>query len=119
MAAHSTTRGRVVLVPFPFDDLSSVKVRPVVCLTEPVGQYRHIVLAFITSQTPADLQETDLVLAPSDPDFVATGLRLPSTVRLHRLMTVRAALIRRQLGALSPKLLRDVENRLRDVFGLT
>jgi len=29
------TKGKVVLVPFPFDDLSTAKVRPAVCLTEP------------------------------------------------------------------------------------
>jgi mRNA interferase MazF len=34
---------KVVLVPFPFDDLSSTKVRPAVCLTEPVGQHKHVV----------------------------------------------------------------------------
>lgn len=31
------TKGKVVLVPFPFDDLSSTKVRPAVCLTNPIG----------------------------------------------------------------------------------
>jgi hypothetical protein len=31
------TKGKVVLVPFPFDDLSTTKVRPAVCLTEPIG----------------------------------------------------------------------------------
>jgi len=30
------TKGKVVLVPFPFDDLSSAKVRAAVCLTEPI-----------------------------------------------------------------------------------
>jgi len=28
-------RGKVVLVPFPFDDFSGTKVRPTVCLTDP------------------------------------------------------------------------------------
>jgi len=42
-------RNKVVLVPFPFDDLSSNKVRPAVCLTEPLGSHRHVVVAFITS----------------------------------------------------------------------
>ena len=32
------TKGKVVLVPFPFDDLSSAKVRPAVCLMEPRRQ---------------------------------------------------------------------------------
>jgi hypothetical protein len=27
------TKGKVVLVPFPFDDLSATKVRPAFCLT--------------------------------------------------------------------------------------
>jgi hypothetical protein len=29
-------------VPFPFDDLASSKVRPAVCLTDPVGPHRLV-----------------------------------------------------------------------------
>lgn len=65
MADPSRIRGRIVLVPFPFDNLSSSKVRPAVCLTEPIGQHRHVVLAFISSQIPADLFESDVLLDAS------------------------------------------------------
>jgi len=34
---HSMIKGKVVLVPIPFDDLSSTKVRPAVCLTSSLG----------------------------------------------------------------------------------
>ena len=95
------TKGKVVLVPFPFDDLSANKVRPSVCLTNPVGVNRHVILAFITSRIPTDLQETDIVLDNSHPAFAASGLRVSSTIRLHRLMTVSTSLILRELGALS------------------
>ena len=54
-------RGKVVLVPFPFDDLRATKVRPAVCLTDPVGPHRHVIMAFISSRTPAELLETDLI----------------------------------------------------------
>jgi mRNA interferase MazF len=81
------TKGKVVLVPFPFDDLSAAKVRPAVCLTDPMGPHRHLILAFITSRIPVDLMETDIVLDTSQLDFVTTGLRVSSTLRLHRLMT--------------------------------
>jgi mRNA interferase MazF len=40
------TRGKIVLVPFPFDDLAAAKVRPALCLTDPVGAHNHVVLAF-------------------------------------------------------------------------
>lgn len=89
------TRNKVVLVPFPFDDLSGTKVRPAVCLTEPQGLHRHVVLAFITSQIPGRPLATDLALDIRDPTFAATGLKVSSTLRLHRLATVSTTLIRR------------------------
>jgi mRNA interferase MazF len=97
----SMTRGKVALVPFPFDDLSTNKVRPAVCLTDPIGPHRHVVLAFITSRMPDDLLESDMVLDLAAVDFAATGLRRSSTLRLHRLMIVSTAIIRRELGLLS------------------
>jgi mRNA interferase MazF len=96
------TKGKIVLVPFPFDDLSATKVRPAVCLTEPMGPHRHVVLAFITSRTPAALLDTDLVLDASHTDFTSTGLRVSFTLQLHRLMTATTSLIRREMEDLSP-----------------
>ncbi len=69
-------RYRVVLVPFPFDDLSGSKVRPAVCLTEAVGEHRHVVLAFITSVVPPKLEPTDVLLDLSSADFGRTGLKV-------------------------------------------
>lgn len=111
-------RGKVVLVPFPFDDLSSSKVRPAICLTEPMGRHRHVVLAFISSQAPAQPLESDVSLDPADADFAATGLHIPSTLRLHRLMTVSTSVIRRELGDLSPRILALISSRLRVLFSL-
>ena len=112
------TKGKVVLVPFPFDDLSSAKVRPAVCLTNPIGAHRHVVLAFITSRVPTDLADSDLILETSHPDFAQTGLRVSSTQRLHRMMTVTTTLIRRELGQLSPALQAEIAGKLRQLFAL-
>src|SRR5947209_3165687 len=112
------TRGKLVLVPFPFDDFSGGKVRPALCLTDPVGAFRHVVFAFLTSQVVSPLLDTDLPLDPSHPDFAPTGLRGPGTVRLHRLMTGASSLIRREPGSLSPTLQAEVHERLRTLFTL-
>jgi len=112
------TRNSVVLVPFPFDDLSSHKVRPALCLTDPQGPHRHVVLAFITSRIPAQPLDSDLVLDSRDPGFTATGLRVSSALQLHRLMTVSAALIQRRLGHLSPEWQARVGEGLRGLFGI-
>lgn len=106
------TKGKVVLVPFPFDNLSATKVRPAVCLTNPVGPNLHIVVAFITSQVPTDLLETDIVLDTSHPDFAASGLCKPSILRLDHLMTVRKSLILRELGILSSNTQAEIAEKL-------
>ena len=105
-------KGKVVLVPFPFDNLSASKVRPAVCLTEPIGDHRHVVLAFITSREPEEL------LDPERPGYVETGLRVQSVLRLHRLMTVSTSLVRRELGDLSSDMQTDVDEKLRTLFDL-
>jgi mRNA interferase MazF len=68
------TRGKIYLVPFPFDDYSGAKARPAACLTNPIGPYRQVVLAFIGSQIPPQLLRTDILLPSHHADFGTTGL---------------------------------------------
>src|SRR3990172_4761451 len=91
MGSRSMVRYKIVLVPFPFDDLSASKVRPAVCLTEAIGPHQHVVLAFITSRIPESPLPSDLVIDSSHADFAATGLRMSSTLQCHRLMTATAS----------------------------
>lgn len=112
------TKGKVVLVPFPFDDLTATKVRPAVCLTDPIGSHRHVIVAFISSQILQAPAETDLVLDLRRNDFAATGLRVPSVLRLHRLVTLTTAIFVRQLGELSPTLQQEVDKKLALLFEL-
>ena len=116
MEKYFVNRGKIVLLPFPFDDFSALKVRPAVSLTNPVGEHRHLVVAFITSQIPLEILESDLVLKTDHVDFARTGLRVESTFRLHRLMTITTTLVKRELGELAPTLQTEVFARLRLLF---
>ncbi len=109
---------KIVLVPFPFDDLTASKVRPAVCLTDEIKPHSHIVLAFITSRVSSSASATDFVIDKSDADFAATGLKVSSTIRLHRLMTVAKSIIQRELGELSLSQRTEIENKLRKLFNL-
>ncbi len=62
--------------------------------------------------------ETDIVLDSTHVDFPATGLHVSSILKLNRLLTVRKTLILRQLGQLSPTLQLQVDQKLRQLFGL-
>ena len=112
------TKGRIVLVPFPFDDMTASKVRPAVCLTDPIGPYRHVIVAFVSSQMPMNIAATDVVLDPQREDFGATGLWVGSVLRLHRVVTLTTALIHRDMGKLSPAWQNEVDQTLAVPFGL-
>ena len=107
---------KIILVPFPFDDFSRAKVRPAVCLTNAIGKHRHVVIAFITSKAPVELEKTDLTLDESHASFTETGLKVSSTIRLHRLVTISSLFIRRELGRLPENVSSLVDQKLKQLF---
>jgi mRNA-degrading endonuclease toxin of MazEF toxin-antitoxin module len=109
---------KIVLMPFPFDDLSAKKVRPAICLTDEIKPYNQIVLAFITSRISPNPEPTDLVIDAKDASFAETGLKVSSMLRLHRLMTIAKSIILRELGELPESLKPEMERKLRDLFEL-
>lgn len=111
-------KGDIVLVPYPYDDLSGTKTRPVLCLTDALGIYRHIITAFITSQVPSDLLDSDLVLHTKHSDFATTGLRVSSTIRLHRLFAFPSANALRRLGTITALRQTEVSDKLRALLDL-
>ncbi|CAN5364220.1 type II toxin-antitoxin system PemK/MazF family toxin [soil metagenome] len=109
-------KNKIVLVPFPFDDLSANKVRPAVCLIDEIQPYGHIVLVFITSKVSQNPSATDFVIDSKDADFAQTGLKVASMVSLHRLMTISKSTIKREPGELSNNQQKEIEKRLRKLF---
>jgi len=95
-----------------------VVLKWIVCPTNPIGPHRHVVLVFITSRIPANLLDTDLVIDTHDAGFAVTGLRVSSTLQLHRLMTATTSFLQRELGELSPNMQVQVADRLKNLFGL-
>ncbi len=107
----------IVLVPFPFDDLSATKVRPALCLTDELTQHRHVVIAFISSRIPEQLEESDMVIHKDSKEWEGTGLAVDSVIRLHRLITVPRDLLTRRLGHINQATADDVLKKLHHLFG--
>lgn len=109
---------KIVLVPFPFDDLSATKVRPAVCLTNEISGYNHVIIAFITSQVGKANEMSDLIIDDTDRNFITTGLKVSSAIRLHRLVTIPTRIIQRNLGILPADYHIVLENKLRMLLEL-
>ena len=95
----SFNQGDVVLVPFPFTDLSAVKQRPALVLSpKRLNSVRSdLIVAAITSQIPEVIGEDELLL--SDTDLRTTGLPKASIVKLGKIFTIHQGLIRKKLWA--------------------
>jgi mRNA interferase MazF len=90
----STTRykrGDIVLVPFPFTDLSSSKKRPALVVSPDWfnSSNQDLVLVAITSQIGDDPRSVLL----DEADFVAGKLPKRSMVKLAKVFTIHSALI--------------------------
>jgi len=95
--------GQVVVVPFPFTDLSAAKVRPAVVLA--VFSRGDVLLGQITSQSHGHPQAIPVTAA----DFGSgEGLPMTSYALPHRIVTAHETCIRRTVGNLTAAKLHEI-----------
>jgi mRNA interferase MazF len=116
MANPSMVKHKIVLVPFPFDDLSGLKVRPAVCLTDSIGDFNHIIIAFISSKIPVEILPSDLIIRKEDGEFDQTGLLKDSLIRLPKMVTLPMTLIKREIGVLGKGQIRKMNVKIKELF---
>ncbi len=97
-------KGEIVLLPFPYTNLSGRKDRPALVL---IGDEFDITVAFITSRIKWR-EETDLILAPS----TNNGLKTESLVRLSKLATIDKTLVLGILGRLDQNEVIELDRKL-------
>ena len=121
MKLASLPRGAIVLVAFPFTDLSATKVRPALVLSGPDFHRRtqDAILAAISSVVPPRPAPTSVVLPSGDAAFTISGLRVESVFHCGKLVTVQGKLIFKYLGRLGPSTLRRVDQALARAVGIT
>jgi mRNA interferase MazF len=100
------TAGSVVLVTFPFSDLSQAKLRPAVVLAD-AGR-GDFVLCQVTSNAFADPLAIELQAA----DFASGSLHRTSYARPGKLFTANRRLIAQEVGALRAEALERVVNQV-------
>ena len=103
-------KGDIVLITFPFTNLSGSKLRPAIVLTE---TNLDITVCFITSQINWQ-EQTDIVLFPNDQN----GIKKQSLVRTSKIATIDKALAQGLLGRLSTNEIAELNNKLKILFQL-
>ena len=103
-------KGDIVLITFPFTDLSGTKLRPAVVMIEAEND---ITVCFITSQLEWS-EKSDILLNPSPEN----GLKKQSLLRISKIATLDKSLAKGLLGKLTIAELMHVNEKFKELLQL-
>jgi mRNA interferase MazF len=104
------SKGDIILIPFPFTDLTGIKLRPAVILI--VTNY-DLTVSFITTQIKWR-ESTDIELLPSK----KSGIKKVSLIRLSKIATVDKSLAVGKLGELQQVKMSELNLKLKQLLQL-
>ena len=105
--------GSIVLVPFPFTDLTASKVRPALIISKKNTESTDVIVCFITSKPVPSASVSALLIQPT----TTSGLKVVSFVRFDKIATVDCRIILGELGRIEPQALRKHRKKFVGVFG--
>jgi len=106
-------KGKIVLIPFPFTDLSATKLRPALVIHEGC---KDVIVAFISSKVPLQPSDADVIITKKHPEFPLTGLKVDSVIKLDKIATLSKNLIIGELGEIGPSIKDEVNKKLKKIF---
>ena len=95
-------KGDVVVIPFPYSDLTNAKRRPALVLAE--SSYNDLILCQITSQAMKDT----FAIGLSENDFIEGKVFKTSNIRPNKLFTADSDIVLYKIGSLNPHKLDEV-----------
>jgi len=108
-------KGNIVLIPFPFTNLKTLKRRPALILLE---RKKDIVVSFISSRIPHYVGKFHILVKKTHKEFNQSGLKVDSVIYLDKLATINKNLIIGELGEIGKKLKSRVNRNFKKIYHL-
>ena len=89
--------GEIILIPFPFAELTNKKVRPAIVVCETKDFYKDLVICAISSVVPKDLTANEMLLKIDS----TNNLRVNLVAKIDRIVTAKRSDVIAVLGKLS------------------
>jgi len=103
-------KGDIVVVPFPFSDLSASKRRPAIILADLAGN--DLILSQITSKNVSD----SMSIAINPNDVTNSTLNVASNIRPNKLFTADESIVLYKIGTLKADKLGTVIAKVIEMF---
>jgi mRNA interferase MazF len=99
-------KGDVIVLPFPYSDLTALKKRPALIIAELEGN--DYIICQITSETKQDQYSC----AISENDFLTGSLHKPSLARPNKLFTADNSIILYRAGTIKENKLTEITEKI-------
>ena len=104
----------VVLFRFPQTSQTKGKLRPALVIRKVPGPHEDWLICMISSRLSQEVERFDEIISEKDDDFISSGLKQASLIRIARLAVVEKTILLGAIGEISPARLNRIKNRLSD-----
>jgi len=104
--------GQIVLFQFPQTDMGSGKLRPALLLGKLPGPYDDWLICMISSRLQQYIKGFDEMMDKDEADFVKSGLKTSSVIRVGRLAVVAGDMLLGAIGEIDSERLMRVKTNL-------
>ncbi|MBF0103360.1 MAG: type II toxin-antitoxin system PemK/MazF family toxin [Desulfobacterales bacterium] len=106
------TEGQIVLFRFPQTDQQTGKFRPALIIRKLPMYYNDWLVCMISSHVEKEILEFDEIITKNDPDFMGSGLKVPSLIRIGKLAVVSEHIFIGKIGQVDNLRLSRVKRKL-------
>src|SRR4030043_96229 len=92
------TEGQIVLFEFPTVNGAEAKLRPALVIRRLPGPYPDWLICMISSQLSQGIADFDELIDQKAPDWIKSGLKMPSLVRIARIAVVNESSLIGSIG---------------------
>ena len=105
---------QIVLFRFPQTNQTTGKLRPALLIRKVPGQHDDWLICMISSQLSMEVEDFDETISENDDDFISSGLKQTSLIRIARLAVVEKNILLGSIGEISEGRLNRIRNKLSD-----
>jgi len=104
--------GEIVLIPFPFSDLSSSKTRPALVISNHKLKGDDCIVVAITSINP----KTNFISINNE-SLIEGKLPIQSFIKYDKIVTLKKTIIRKKVAKLNQEKLTEISNSIKKLIG--
>ena len=107
-------QGQIVLVPFPFSNLSSTKIRPVLVISN--DSYNSLSADVIVCGITSNIKPMNFSIMIDQADLLSGMLKVRSKIKVDAITALEKTIILKSIATVRPDIIKNVREILSSIF---